>query len=130
MAGPSDFALILAQVLWPDAELSRIEIDYDDLKLLVREESGAIKRVTCQGYLGYELSGFWDEVIIATAEVTGEGAFLNRCLSGIALRAGSAPLPSGSEARNRERVMQLVVTLGDGCQLYVAMKGLCVDAVE
>jgi hypothetical protein len=110
-----------------DAELSRIEIDYDDLKLLVREESGATKRVTCEGYLGYELSGFWDEVIVASAAVTEGGSFLDRCLSGIARRVGATPLPSGSEARNRERAMQLVVTLSDGCQLHVAMKGLRVE---
>lgn len=130
MVGPSDSASMLAQVIWPDAELSRIEIDYEDLKLLVREGSGAVKRVTCKGYLGYELSGFWDEVIITAAEVTEGGSFLDRCLSGIARRLGVAPLPSGSEARNQERAMQLVVTLGDGCQLHVAMKGLRVDAVE
>ncbi len=130
MVGPSDSALTLAQVIWPDAELSRIEIDYDDLKLLVREASGTVKRVTCEGYLGYELSGFWDEIIVASAEVTEGGSFLDRCLSGIARRLGSSPLPSGSETRNRERAMQLVVTLGDGCQLNVAMKGLRVEVVE
>lgn len=130
MAGLSDMALTLAQVAWADAELSRIEIDYDDVRLFVRESSGVVKRVSCEGYLGHQLIGFWDEIIVVAAELTDGGPFLDSCLSAIARRLKDKSLPSGSEARNRERAMQLVLTLGDGCQLSVAMKGLRVEVVD
>lgn len=127
MTGPSDAVLALGQVLWADAELCRVEVDYGDLHLLVRESTGSLKRVICEGYLGYEIAGFWDEVVIASVEVLDSGSFLDRCLSSLNRRLGALPLPSGSEARNRSCAMQLVLTLDDGCQLNVAMKGLRVE---
>jgi hypothetical protein len=121
---------VLSDVLWPDAELCRIDIDYGDLRLVLRESSGLIKQVICEGYLGYELVGFWDEIVVANAELVDSGPFLDRCMSSIMHRLGTSPFPSGSEARNRERVMQLILTFGDGCQLNVATKGLRVEALN
>jgi len=130
MTGLSNVTLTLHQVLWADAELGRIEVDYDDLCLIVRESTGSLKRVICEGYLGFELAGFWDEVVIMSAEVVAGGSFLDRCLSSLDRRLGHSPPASGSEARNRERAMQLVLTLDDGCQLNVAMKGLRVEVAN
>lgn len=124
MTGPSDATLALTKVVWPDAELLRIEIDYEDVKLHVREPTGQVRRVICQGYLGYELSGFWDEVVIVSAEVSNRGSYLDHCLDSIAKRLGISPLPTGSDIRNNGQPMQLILTLSDGCQLNVAMKGL------
>jgi len=130
MTGLSNATSTLHQVLWADAELGRLEVDYDDLCLVVRESTGTMKRVICEGYLGFELAGFWDEVVIMSAEVVAGGPFLDRCLSSLDRRLGHSPLASGSEARNRERAMQLVLTLDDGCQLNVAMKGLWVEGAN
>ena len=121
---------MLSQVLWPDAELCRIEVDYSDLQLVVKESTGLVKQVTCEGYLGYELTGLWDEMIISSAELAKEGPFLDRCLESITRRLGVSPPPSGSEARNRERAMQFTLTFSDGCQLNVATKGRRVDIAK
>jgi hypothetical protein len=130
MVGLSDAMDALSRVLWPDAELKGVDIDYDHLRLTVRESTGICKRVVCEGYLGYELAGFWDEVLIAHAELDVDGAFLARCVSGINQRLGAQHSPSGSPVRNLGYPMQLVITLDDGCKLNVAMKGLQVEEVS
>jgi hypothetical protein len=122
--------LALALVVWPDAELLRIEIDYDELTMHVRDGRGRMKRVTYGGHLGFERTGVWDEVIVTAAEPTASGAFLDRCLSSIARRPGPSPLPTGSAARNREQAMQLVLTLHHQCTLAVVTKGIGVEALD
>lgn len=129
MTGHSNPKITLAQVVWADAEIQRIDMDYDDLSFLVLDGSGRLKRVICEGHLGFELAGFWDEMIVDFAELRESGAFLDRCLANISRRLGQSPLPSGNEVRNGRNAMQLVVTLIDGCELIVAMKGLRVELV-
>lgn len=124
MAGLSKAIDAFNRILWADAEIVGVNIDYGDLSLTIRESMGTQKKVICAGYVGYELVGFWDEVVIVRAELSPRGVFLDRCMSSIAQRLGTDLPPSGSEARNCDQVMQLVVSLHDGCQLNVAMKDL------
>lgn len=130
MIGFSDLKSALGQVLWADSELCGLEVEYGDLCLIVRESTGGLKRVICEGSIGYELAGFWDEIVIASVEVMNEGAFLDLCLLNLKRRLGGAAPPSGSEARNREKTWQLVLIFDDANQLNVAMKGLRVEVVR
>lgn len=120
----------LARVRWPDSELVRVEVGYDDVRLLVREPSGALTSVVCSGHLGYELTGFWDETVIVGAELAESGGFLDRCSYSIESRLGASPPASGSDTRNSGQPMQLTLTFSDDCKLYVVAKKLRVEAVS
>lgn len=130
MAGLSKARDAFNCILWPDAEIIGVNIGYGDLCLTIRESTGTEKKVVCAGYVGYELVGFWDEVVIVSAELSLRGVFLDRCMSSITQRLGTDLPLSGSEARNCDQGMQLVVSLDDGCQLNVAMKDLLVEQKE
>ena len=127
MSGRSDIEAALRAVLWTDAELNGITVDYSDFSLLIRQGDDSLKRVVCEGYLGFELTGFWDEVVISKAEILESGSLLDRCAASLESRLGAKPLPSGSEERNRAVAVIFAVTFGDGCQLNVVMKGLRVE---
>lgn len=130
MNGLSEFQIAYREVLWADAELIAITIDYENLTLTLRESTGKIQRLVCEGYVGYEMVGVWDEVVIAGARLDATGPFLARCINELDGRLGTNRRASGSEARNRTVTMELTIILSDGCEVHVAMKGLRLDLPE
>lgn len=120
---------MLAGIFWPDATLVSICADYDAVTLVIREARGNRLRVTCDGHIGFELIGFWDETIVERVDLDTHGQFLTRCLESIERRHGVSPPVSGSATRNGLEAFQLVVTLIDGAQLSVAAKGIRTEAI-
>jgi hypothetical protein len=130
MVGLSDATTAFHNILWSDAELVGIAIDYSDVVVTLRESTGLLRRVICEGYVGYRTAGFWDEIVIAKAELEPQGEFLESCLLSLTKRLGADRASSGSDARNRSMALQLTVTLLDDCELLVAMKGLRTEVVS
>ena len=130
MDGLSRATSAYRRILWADAELLDIAIDYENLSLTLRESTGKINRVVCEGYIGYEMVGMWDEVVVAHARLETVGPFLTRCVEELERRLGDNRLPSGSAARNLAMAMQLTIVLSDGGEVHVAMKGLRSDLVD
>jgi hypothetical protein len=80
MLGLSDLQEIKGDTIqWADASLGRIEITFDQVTLLVREESKSLKVLRCHGYIGFECVGFWDEVVIEKAVIYSGHDFIERC---------------------------------------------------
>lgn len=114
---------MLEHVLWPDATLEYVAVDYDSVVLRVRESTGQMRTIRCEGHIGYGLCGFWDEVIIERAEVTSTHPFIERCVSSISQRLGQGWIDSGNEQRNSRQWRALVVHLSDGsCVEIVAAR--------
>jgi len=109
----------LSDVLWPDAELESVTIDYDAVVLLLTESTGIKRRIFCHGHLGMELPGFWDEVVVAQGEVLDQDPFLDRCQTAIQERFRNSPPATGNDDRNSKVSRLLRVTLGDGTELKV-----------
>lgn len=130
MDGPSSATTAYSNVLWKDAELLGVTVDYENFSLTLRESTGQIRRVVCEGYIGYEALGVWDEIVVAEAHLDVVGPLLSRCIESLERRLGATPLPSGSEARNGTAAMELTIVLSDGCEVRVAMKGLRLDSIE
>lgn len=130
MDGLSRATTAYHNVLWTDAELLGVTVDYENLSLTLRESTGQIRRVVCEGCIGYEAIGVWDEIVVAEARLDVVGPFLTRCIEELERRLGATRLPSGSEARNSMAAMELTIVLSDGCEVRVAMKGLRLDSAE
>jgi hypothetical protein len=130
MVGLFNATTAFRNILWSDAELLSIAIDYANLSLTIRESTGQLRRVICEGYIGYQTLGFWDEIVISKAELESEGKFLECCVKSLDGRLGTNRPESGSEARNRQASLQLTITFSDECRLFVAMKGLRTEIVE
>ena len=113
-------AEINRDVLWPDAELEKIEIDYEQVSIILTESSGASKCVICSGHIGYEMVGTWDEIVISKAEIFREHDFLKRCKDNVAKRLGKECTDSGSIARNKRQPFLLQVEFTDGSKFRVA----------
>lgn len=109
----------LPHVLWSDAELETVTIDYDDLVLTLTESTGKSRRIRCQGYIGYVCCGFWDEMIVEGASLSCKDPFLDDCLGALERRLGSERLESGNEGRNKGSFETLRVRFIDGATLVV-----------
>jgi hypothetical protein len=125
--GPTKSTTAYRSFLWADAELLGIAVDYENLSLVLRESTGRLCRAVCEGYIGYEAIGMWDEIVVTEARLNVEGPFLARCCEDLERRLGASRHTSGSEPRNRAAAMELIVVLSDGCEVRVAMKGLRFD---
>lgn len=124
MDGLSRATTSYRNVLWADAELLGVTADYDSLSLTLRESTGEVRRIVCEGCIGYEAIGVWDEIVVAEARLNVGGPFLTRCIEELERRLGATRPPSGSQARNGRTTMELTVVLSDGCEIRVAMNGL------
>ena len=72
--------MINESVAWADAEFEGISIDYDDVTISLTEARAAKeKSIRCRGYIGFELKGFWDEVVIESVQVVEDHEFLLTC---------------------------------------------------
>lgn len=118
MSGHSS-PLLSKQILWPDAEIKEVVVDYDSVKIVVREATGSVKEVRCEGYIGYRVIGFWDEVVVERAEIKESGEMTSKCIEQLNSRLGQNWIDSGSPARNGRSFAELKVILGDGALLEV-----------
>ena len=83
MDGPSSAPTAYSNVLWTDAELLGVTVDYENFSLTLRESTGQIRRVVCEGYIGYEALGVWDEIVVAEAHLDVVGPLLSRCIESL-----------------------------------------------
>jgi hypothetical protein len=116
-------------VLWPDAELESLAMDYDEARIVVRETTGRVLRVVGAGVIGLEYLGIWDEVIIERGEVVTDDSFGKECFERARSRLGELP-DSGSPARNTGCFSTLIVTFADGSQLRVAAAGFSTNEFD
>jgi hypothetical protein len=116
----------LRTINWADAQLERIEIDYESVELLIQESSGRRIEVSCLGYIGYEAIGFWDETIIESAALIEDDALIARCILEIGNRAGGKLLETGCAYRNKRKFNVLHITFIDGHALKIVVAGIVV----
>jgi hypothetical protein len=119
MRGPSNSPQI-PNVLWADAEIGTITIDYGEVRIAVRESTGRQMIVACRGYIGYCGLGVWDEMVVERADCDPQDPFLAECLRGLRSRYGETLPETGSPERDRRSFNVLRVFLSDGVILKVA----------
>jgi hypothetical protein len=114
---------MMTDVLWPDASIQSISVDYDAVVLRLKESAGKQRVVRCEGYIGYALWGFWDEVIVSSARLVDEHPSIDRALQSLSDRLGSHPADSGNVLRNTKNWRALIVKLSDGASLEIVAVG-------
>jgi hypothetical protein len=109
----------LSHILWPDADLETIRIDFNTIQIAVTAQK---KRhfLECRGYIGYQVVGFWDEAIIEWADISYDDDFLTACIASIEKQKAD----SGSEYRNRRDFFCLSIGLIDGNILKFVQNGI------
>lgn len=110
---------MLNDVLWADACLKAVTIDYDGVTLRLRESAGRDLSIRCEGHIAVHLGGFWDETIIERAELLSSHDVIDRTIRVIASRLGANWGDSGSPTRNERSWKALRVHMLDGCTLEV-----------
>jgi hypothetical protein len=120
MIGHSNSLASFNAILWADAELLGFAANYDAVVVTIKESTGLVRDIKCRGYIGYELIGFWDEVVIELGELLEEDSFLSACKQRIWGRFADDPPNSGCEARNGRAFGLLRITMTDGSILNVA----------
>ena len=119
MPGPSDSPQI-PNVLWADAEIGSITIDYGEMRIAVNESRGRRMVVRCRGYIGYSAVGFWDEVAVESADCDRGDPFLGECLRNLESRYGTELPDTGSPERDLRSWNVLRILLSDGVILKIA----------
>jgi hypothetical protein len=110
----------LTSVLWADAEIDEISIDFDSISIQIKESTGLWTTILCEGYIGYQVIGFWDESVVESGIVTQDHPFIAHCLGSIQNRYKRPPPPTGNAARDRGKWCALVITLIDGSEIVIA----------
>lgn len=113
------------QLRWPDASVSGMSCDYEALCLRIQESGSpdqAIRKLRCYGYIGFQMVGFWDEVVIHDARIHKSHEFIAQC----ELRVADQ-LRSGSIERTPVGNKLLEIEMIDGCRLWVCAKRFAVD---
>jgi len=101
-------------ILWPDSSLEGVQAEYENFSIHIREETGARKTVHCIGYIGFQMIGFWDEMIIETARVLPVHSFITDCEQRVKF------LPeTGAKSRVASGNVLFEIILIDGCKLWV-----------
>jgi hypothetical protein len=80
------------RILWADSDLEKVEVTYDDVALHLREDVGGRKLLRCLGHIGFQMVGFWDEMIVEKAAIFADHSFIADCERGLErLPASGAP---------------------------------------
>jgi len=116
-------------VLWPDAELEALQIGYDFINIKVEESNGLVRIIRCEGYIGFEGVGFWDEIVISEATMLKKHELIDRCLSSISNRLGGSAVDSGSIARNLRDWGLFQIKFIDGTELNIVMSKILVETM-
>lgn len=114
---------MMTDMLWPDATIKSVSADYDAVVLRLEESTGRQRVVRCDGYIGYALCGFWDEVIVSRAQLVDKHPSIDRALQSLSARLGSDPGDSGNVERNSRKWRALIVELSDGASLEIVAVG-------
>lgn len=107
----------ISDVLWPDAEIQGVVFNYDDVIVSVREPTGRQVDLRCLGHIGLSIEGFWDEVVVDSADLVATHPFMDRCLASLRERLGDDLPPTGSPSRDAQDFTTLVITLSDGARI-------------
>jgi hypothetical protein len=110
----------LSDVVWTDAEIQSVRADYDTVCIELLESTGRRRVVKCRGHIGYQLVGFWDEIVVERAEFVERDPFLDDCIRAIRRANGEQPMESGDPIRNKRTWRVLLIHLADGAVLRVA----------
>jgi len=127
MPGHSNDEAVLTEVLWADAELGTVSIDYDAVTVGVKESTGKQRLIRCEGYVGYGLCGFWDEVVVVRAELTDHHEAIQRCTNELSRRWGTDWPDTGNDGRNSRQWKALVIHLSDGTALEIVAARFSVE---
>jgi len=112
-------------IFWADASLERLDAGYEEFAIYVREDSGVPKKIRCIGFIGFQMIGFWDEIIIETANIHITHPFIGDCEHRIKL------LPeTGTETRFASKNLLLEISFIDGCKLWVCAKQFLCESVR
>ncbi len=114
-----DWSEATTRVLWPDASLESVSMDYDDVRVTVEQSNGRRAAVIGRGYIGAEVVGLWDEAIVKSANIAAEHPFRRRCERALAEQNRKDRRPSGSMIRNLDDKHVLEIELIDGCRILL-----------
>jgi len=117
----------LGKIRWRDALLEEIAITYDAVSLRILQSDGSTHTLRAEGYIGFNLVGFWDESIIDRAVISEAHPGLDACVRSIRSRHRTDFSDSGNVDRNRGRWFALLVHLDDGCVLEIFPARIYVD---
>lgn len=107
-------------LIWADAELEGLAVDYDDVVISVTETAtNTARHVRCRGYIGYQAIGFWDEVIVESAWLDPAHDFLSVCRQNLERRFPKGAPETGQHSRNKRAWTTLVIKLIDGAEMLV-----------
>ena len=89
------------------------------IHIFITESTGRKLEIKCYGYIGYENIGFWDEMIIESADLLFDDDFLRRCKEHLVLKFGTNIPDSGSPDRNTREWKTLRLNLIDGNKILI-----------
>ncbi|MEI9961405.1 MAG: hypothetical protein WDM76_09855 [Limisphaerales bacterium] len=114
MNGHSNTKIEGKSIFWPDSSIKKLEAGYEEFIIEIHDDMGGKKFLHCIGYVGFQMIGFWDEVIVEKAMLHVSHQFIDDCEQ----RLKQLP-QSGSTARITTGNRMLEILFIDGCKLWI-----------
>jgi hypothetical protein len=100
---------------WTDFSLKSVQIDFDKVTFFIDDpDSEKHVVINCEGYIGFSRYGHWDESILESIQITGQGDNCKRSLSEVINNYGEKPLPGGGYREIFADWHEMVVKFIDG----------------
>lgn len=100
---------------WADWSLTKLEIDYEKVEVVVSSDNGKNNvKIRCKDYIGFSFIGHWDESIIEDIKVETFGSLIDESLQVVRSLYGESPLPGGGVKKIDDIWYQVNIKLIDG----------------
>ncbi len=106
---------MLNQIQWTDSQIEQIRFEYEFVQFEVQVDDLKKIYVRLHGQISFEVSGFWDEMIIESIELSDAHPKLTQSVERVG-RASSCD--SGSPMRNHRNWLLLEIKLIDWCSFF------------
>ncbi len=113
-----------------DWSLTKLEIDYERVEVIVSSDNGNNNvTICCKDYIGFSFIGHWDESIIEDISVDIGGSLVDESIQAVKKRYGNNPLPGGGVKKINDSWYQVNIKLIDGNVVRVACSNIEVDGI-
>lgn len=95
---------------WADSTIERVHLDFDAVRIDLRDHVGRSISIACEGYVTFQVSGVWDDMQVDGGEVVDEDPLI----AAAAARLESVSWSSGNVERDSRALRLLRLALGSG----------------
>ena len=123
----SSSAMEINSTNWQDYLFERLELDFDNIKIHLNDESDRNIKMVAEGYIGISYVGHWDESVVQSIKVEKGTILTEKALTIIKNNYGDM-VAGGGYRKLEDEWNELVIEFIDNIQLSIVCRDVTVCA--